>query len=144
MTWGVTGMSTRIGSDFVASLVTLRVAISRMTGFHAKVSITRQGLSATFSARNSVNMTCDTFPQFVVTVAPFFRQGSAGWTVFLAMTMMHYRMGAGVGTGAKSLANGGFNPTSNGGINYFGPAKTGQFVETDVGACRAVSTVAGF
>ena len=60
------------------------------------------------------------------------------------MTMMHNRMGASVGSGAKRLANGGFNPTCNGGINYFGPAKTGQFVKTDIGAGRAVSSVAGF
>ena len=70
MTGGATRMPTGIGSDFVTSLVTLRVAISRMARFDTKVFVTRQWFSATFSARNSVNMTCDTFTQFVFTVAP--------------------------------------------------------------------------
>ena len=60
------------------------------------------------------------------------------------MTMMHNRMGAGVGSGAKRLAYGRFSPTSNWGINYFGPTKTRQFVETNIGACGAVSSVTGF
>ena len=45
-------------------------AVSSMTGFDAKMTIARQRFRAMFSARNSVNMTCYTFSQFMVTVAP--------------------------------------------------------------------------
>jgi hypothetical protein len=104
-----------------------------MTGFDTRMSIARQRFEARFSARNSVNMTCYTFSQFMVTVAPFFRQGSARWTLFIAVTMMHNGVGAGVGTGAKGLAMGGLDPTSNRGVDNFGPAITGQLIKTDIG-----------
>ena len=50
--------------------LTLGVAVSSMTGFDTRMSIARQRFEARFSARNSVNMTCYTFSQFMVTVAP--------------------------------------------------------------------------
>ena len=62
-----------------------------------------------------------------------FRQGSARWTLFIAVTMMHNGVGAGVGTGAKGLAKGGLDPTSNRGVDNFGPAITGQLIKTDIG-----------
>jgi hypothetical protein len=47
--------------------------------------------------------------------------------------MMHNGVGAGVGTGARDLAKGGLDPTSNRGVDNFVPAITGQLVKTDIG-----------
>ena len=50
-------------------------------------------------------------------------------------------MGAGVGTGAHSLTNWGFDSAGDGWIYDFVPAKTGQLVKTDVRTSGTVSTV---